>query len=189
MRRPFSFGEVKLEMVREYKYLGYLVTPSFNITTALIDLKNRGLRAYGALKAKLGITFRKHLPTTFYLFDSLVKPILTYASDFWGTLKLCENNPVEIFHRKFCKQLLGVHIQTTNVAVLLELGRLPLEVFAKKNASKNWDRISSVESKTALCPRQRLGVFNAQPSRHVRSQDDLVCSRGSSVTWDPQVDT
>ena len=141
MRRPFCFGEVNLEMVREYKYLGYLVTPSFNITTALIDLKNRGLRAYGALKAKLGITFRKHLPTTFYLFDSLVKPILTYASDFWGTLKLCENNPVEIFHRKFCKQLLGVHIQTTNVAVLLELGRLPLEVFAKKNASKNWDRI------------------------------------------------
>ena len=141
MRRPFSFGEVKLEMVREYKYLGYLVTPSFNITTALIDLKNGGLRAYRALKAKLGITFRKHLPTTFYLFDSLVKPILTYASDFWGTLKLCENNPVEIFHRKFCKQLLGVHIQTTNVAVLLELGRLPLEVFAKKNASKNWDRI------------------------------------------------
>ena len=50
-------------------------------------------------------------------------------------------------------------------------------------------QISPVESKTALCPRQRLGVFNAQPSRHVRSQDDLVCSRGFSVTWDPQVDT
>ena len=50
-------------MVREYKYLGFLVTPSFNIFTALSDLKDRGLRAYGALKAKMGISFRKHLYT------------------------------------------------------------------------------------------------------------------------------
>ena len=141
MRRPFYFGEKKLEMVREYKYLGFLVTPSYNITAALVDLKDRGLRAYGALKMKLGITFRKHLPTTFYLFDSLIKPILNYASDFWGTLKLPTNNPVEILHRKFCKQLLGVHPQTTNIAVLMETGRIPLEIFAKKNAAKNWDRI------------------------------------------------
>ena len=141
MPRTFHFGEKKLEMVREYRYLGFLVTPSFNITTALAHLKDRGLRAYGALKTKLGITFRKHLPVTFYLFDSLIKPILNYASDFWGALKLPTNNPVETLHRKFCKQLLGVHPQTTNIAVLLETGRLPLEIFAKKNAAKNWDRI------------------------------------------------
>ena len=42
--------------------------------------------------------------------------------------------------------------------------------------------ISSVESKS---PRKHLGVFNAQPSRYVRSQGDQACSRGSSVTWDP----
>merc|ERR1712097_144800 len=49
--------------------------------------------------------------------------------------------------------------------------------------------ISSVESKTVLCPRQHLGIFNALPSRHIRSLRDQVCSRGSSMTWDPQVDT
>ena len=31
--------------------------------------------------------------------------------------------------------------QTTNLAVYLELGRLPLELYGKKNAAKNWDRI------------------------------------------------
>ena len=141
MRRSFYFGEGKLEMVREYKYLGFLVTPSFNINTELVDLKDRGLRAFGALKTKLGITFRKNIHTTMHLFDSLIKPILLYASDFWGTLKLPKNNPVEILHRKFCKQLLGVHTQTTNTAVYLEIGRLPLDLYAKKNATKNWDRI------------------------------------------------
>ena len=141
IRRTFYFGDTKLEMVNEYRYLGLLVTPSFNITTALVDLRDRGLRAYGALKAKLGISFRNHVPTTLYLFDSLIKPIILYASDFWATLNLPQNNPVEVFHRKFCKQLLGVHTQTTNLAVYLELGRLPLELYGKKNAAKNWDRI------------------------------------------------
>ena len=141
IRRTFSLGNTRLEMVKEYKYLGFLVTPSFNITTALVDLKDRGLRAYGALRGKLGFSFRKHIPTTLYLFDSLIKPILLYASDFWATLKLPQNTPVELLHRKFCKQLLGVNLQTTNNAVYLELGRLPLEIYAKKNAAKNWDRI------------------------------------------------
>ena len=119
IRRSFEFGNTPLEMVKEYKYLGFLVTPSFNITTALVNLKDRGLRAYGALKAKLGFSFRKHIPTTLHLFDSLIKPILLYASDFWSTLKLPNNSPIELLHRKFCKQLLGVNLQTTNNGIYL----------------------------------------------------------------------
>ena len=41
----------------------------------------------------------------------------------------------------FCKQLLGVQRQT-NVGVLLELGQVPLNIYAKKVALKNWERIS-----------------------------------------------
>ena len=48
------------------------------------------------------------------------------------------------------------------------------------------ETISSSEFRKVLSPRQRVGVFNAQPSRHVRSQDDQACLRGSSVTWDSQ---
>ena len=108
---------------------------------ALTDLKDRGLRAYGALKAKLGNLFKQHIPITIHLFDSLVKPILLYASDFWGALKLPKSNPVETLHIKFCKDLLGVQIRTTNLGVLLELGRIPLYIYGKKNAANNWDRI------------------------------------------------
>ena len=140
--RNFWFGNKKIEMVREYKYLGFLVTPSLNLYTALTDLRDRGLRAYGALKTKLGDLFRKYPLTTIHLFDSLVKPILLYASDFWGCLKLPLVNPVENIHMKFCKELLGVGIHTTNLGVLLELGRMPLTIYGKKNAAKNWERIA-----------------------------------------------
>ncbi len=40
-----------------------------------------------------------------------------------------------------CKVILGVQKQTTNLAVLLELGRIPLQNFAIKAAVKNWERI------------------------------------------------
>ena len=47
IRRTFYFGDAKLEMVNEYKYLGFLVTPSFNITRALLDLRYRDLGFLG----------------------------------------------------------------------------------------------------------------------------------------------
>merc|ERR1712168_1458083 len=79
----------------------------------------------------------------------------------------------------------------TNIVKKLspEVSRVDIVQFSIRLAIPPHPEISPVESKTALCPRQRLGVFNAQPSRHVRSKDDPVCSRGFSVTWDPQVDT
>ena len=71
----------------------------------------------------------------------MIKPILLYSSDFWGCLKPPKVNPIEKLHNMICKQILGVQTQTTNIGVLLELGRIPLEILAKKLAVKNWERI------------------------------------------------
>ena len=75
------------------------------------------------------------------LFDSIIKPILLYSSDFWGCLNLPKNKPIENLHFTFCKHLLGVQKGTTNVGVLLELGWTPLTLDAQKAAIKNWERI------------------------------------------------
>ena len=39
------------------------------------------------------------------------------------------------------KQILGIQKQTTNIGVLLELGRIPLDILARQYATKNWERI------------------------------------------------
>ena len=57
-----------------------------------------------------------------------------------------DNNPVENMFMQFCKQLLGVQKQTTNVGVLLELGQVPLVLLAQKKALKNWVRIVNNEN-------------------------------------------
>ena len=60
IRENFFFGKKKIETILEYKYLGFLVTPSGEINSGLKDLKDRALRAFHTLKSKMGISFRKH---------------------------------------------------------------------------------------------------------------------------------
>ena len=93
------------------------------------------------IKSDLGASFNFDVPLILSLVQSLVKPILLYASDFWGCLKLPKNNPIETFYLSILKQILGVQKQTTNDGVLLELGLTPLSFDAKKFAIKNWERI------------------------------------------------
>ena len=141
MRRPFYLDGVQLENVRSYKYLGFLITPSGEINTGFKDLRDRALKAFMKIKNDMGISFNQNLGTTLSLIDALIKPILLYCGDFWGCLKLPRNNHIENMHMMICKHLLGVQKQTTNVGVLLELGRIPLHLYASKFAVKNWERI------------------------------------------------
>ena len=117
------------------------MTPSGEINTGLKDLKDRALRAYYSLKFKMGSYFMLCLTTTLHLFDTLVKPILLYNSDFWGCLKMPNNNPIENLHMRFCKEILGVQRKTTNIGVLLDLGRIPIMYYGIKNCINNWSKI------------------------------------------------
>ena len=143
LRRNFVLGNQKIDTVRSYKYLGLVFTPSEEIKSSLEDLRSQALKAYMSLKHKLGGCFPTHIGETIKLFDTLIKPILMYSSDFWGCLKLPANNPIENLHSRFCKNILGVHTSTTNVGVLLELGRIPILMKAQKASIKNWERIRS----------------------------------------------
>ena len=60
MRRKFSLGQVNLETTREYKYLGFLITPSGEVNTGIKDLKDRAQKAFMKLKSMLGDSFQKH---------------------------------------------------------------------------------------------------------------------------------
>ena len=50
----FTYKNTKLECVREYKYLGFLVTPSGEVRSGLKDLRKRGLKALMKMKSTLG---------------------------------------------------------------------------------------------------------------------------------------
>ena len=121
-----------------YYQLGFIVTPSGEISSGLKDLNAQALKAYYKLKKTMGYYFRLHPTITIHLFDTLIKPILLFNSDFWGCFKVPINNPIENTHMRFCKDLMGVQKQTTYIGVLLELGRIPIMLCGKKNCIKNW---------------------------------------------------
>ena len=141
IHRKFFYGKKSLENVREYKYLGFIVTPSGEIRTGLEDLRVRALRAIAKIRKSLGPLFQKNIWNSLHLFNYMVRPILLYMSDFWGALKHPSNSPIERVHLSFLKQLLGVRRQTNTSAVLLELNTVPLIFHARKGAVKNWNRI------------------------------------------------
>ena len=57
MKRCFYLNGVKLDMVRSYKYLGFVLTPSGEISTGLHDLRDRAFKAYMKMKNDLGPSF------------------------------------------------------------------------------------------------------------------------------------
>ena len=64
------------------------------------------------------------------LFDTMIQPILTYASEIWISdykLDLLDDKyPVELVHLKSCKFSLGVYNKTSNLAAKCELCRFPV---------------------------------------------------------------
>ena len=89
----------------------------------------------------MGGHYRSNPSITIKLFNTLVKPILTYMAELWGCSKMPKNDPINTFQTKFLKEILGVNAKTTNTGVLLETGEIPLGVFAQKLCIKNWTRI------------------------------------------------
>ena len=141
MHRSFPFQDKVIYTTNSYKYLGFLLTPSGEINRGLNDLKDRALRAYFSLKTKMGSLFQ-HFPNMLLsLFDTLIRPILLYNSDFCGCLKMPNNNPIANTQMKIFKEIIGVKRKTINIGTHLELGTVPLMLFAKKHCIKNWFRI------------------------------------------------
>jgi hypothetical protein len=96
------------------------------------------------------------------LFSTIVSPILLYYCEIWGVYFLGRLTTTDMFknkifnvisdidklHLKFCKRILGVHPKSTNLAVLAELGRLPMSVQISTLVIKYWLRINSSITKS-----------------------------------------
>ncbi len=168
--RPFYLNNVQLECVRVYKYLGFIITPSGELSTGLKDLRDRAFRALMKIKRDLGTSFNQDIPLILSMIDSLVKPILLYCSDFWGCFKLPKSNPIDNLHMAMLKQVLGVQKQTTNDGVLLELGRTPLCFDSKRFSIKNWERIIRGNANTPLLDSLKESIeLNLPWTSHIKS--------------------
>ena len=73
----------------------------------------------------------------------MIQPILIYGSELW-VFKRYEW--IERVHFKYCKRFLGVKASTPNVAVLGELGRVPIFTTTYLNCIKWWLKLLSMNN-------------------------------------------
>ena len=141
IRSSMTIENKPVEDVKTFKYLGFVFSCGGSIKPGLADLKDRGQKAFYALKRSLGYSFMKYPEVTIILYNAIVKQILLYASDFWGAIET-KNSPIESMHLQFCRHLLGLSKKASINASLMEVGFYPLHIEAKMRVLRNWLRIS-----------------------------------------------
>ena len=133
----FQFGEERIEVVREYKYLGILFICNGRFREGQLELKDQATRA---MYPVIG-TSRKHdLPVDIQLqmYSSMVVPVATYACEIWGYNIIRE---MEFMQMRFLKYVLYVHRYTSTDIVYGELGMYPLEIVVKCRMINYWTRL------------------------------------------------
>ena len=136
-RLVFTYNDNQLDIVDNFNYLGVV----FNYTgTFLLNqqhLSGKGLKAMYTLLCNVrNIDFTPK--TLCQLFDSFVGSILCYSCEVWGFSKSKE---IERIHLKYCKQILGVKLSTSNAGVYGELARYPLYICRFVRIIKYWFKL------------------------------------------------
>ena len=119
------FLYTRLEIVKQYCYLGIIFSSSGSFNNACSVLYDKALKAFYLLKQ---IEPQHSVTLSLKLFDTLVLPILSYGGVVWGPLYAHKTNlqnfmnifnysQIEKLNVKMCKYLLGVHRKSTNDAV------------------------------------------------------------------------
>ena len=143
----FSIDGNKIEITNSYTYLGTEMTNTCSFAKATDILYKKALKALFSVYSSLDVRADlKIIPLFLKLFDSLVKPVLLYGSEVWGSAILSENNPINKFTNKFYRTLLGVPRHTSNAGLHAELGRFPIHVNIQKSMIKYWFRLLTLPS-------------------------------------------
>ena len=141
LENKFYFSEECLENVRQYRYLGVHFSASGVFNFAKDDIFKKSIKATFKL-TKLTTTGDPSIKTSLHLYDHLIKPIVLYGSEIWGSFKTnssaCKKSSCFIFEEiyrcniadksqmKYLKYVLGVNKHTSNIGVLSETGRFPM---------------------------------------------------------------
>ena len=141
-----------VERVTMFKYLGITFHATRGLACAMEHLCN------SARKALFALYGRCHELQIFcpslkcLLFDALVRPILSYASEIWvcldGSTVAMKN--LKRVHTQFLRQLLGVPVSTSSKFILAEFGRLPLQHSWLQQSLKYLSRFQQMDE-SRLC--------------------------------------
>lgn len=190
----FKLGNTPINTCNTYSYLGITFDRKCNFKTATDDLKTKASKALFSLYAALSHSDYLDINVHLKLFDTLIKPILTYGCEVWlpnqyekiikSNIQKIDTIPFEKVHNTFCKRTLGVYKSTSNVLAKLELGRLPLLYPTAILILKYWSYIISKPKQSLLYNAYRSEYDNN--SQWILTVKYLLNACGLQYKWDSQ---
>ena len=140
-----------LENVNTYKFLGCVISCNGSLTSCSLDLAHKAKKVLFSIRSYTSEFGYIPIKIACKLFESLVKPILTYNSEVCymesyiqlyranlrakknntnvDMLSFLDKNPLEKVQLNFIKHTLGTKKTSTNVIVREEMGILPIETY------------------------------------------------------------
>ena len=115
-------GDVKLDYVPEYKYLGVILNEHLDFADTAKVLAEAAGRSLGSVCNKFNFIKNMNIKTYNKMIDAYVKPVMHYSACVWGFKDFAKSN--QVLH-KAARFYLGVHKFTPVVAMLGELEWLP----------------------------------------------------------------
>ena len=133
-------GNETISIVNSYTYLGVTFTPSGKFKTAKQELLCKSKKVTGCLLQTFNHGNGTDVKTLIKLFDSNIKPVMLYGAEIWSLADINVKDPnvsiiekmfftkekYEMAQAKFCKHILGVPYNASNLLCLSEIGRYPL---------------------------------------------------------------
>ena len=119
----------------------------------------------------------------FYLYESLVEPILLYGSDIWGAYEACAKE-IEKVYFWFIRSILHVKATTCNIITIGECGIIPPRIKCHQNAILYFIRLNNLSPGSVV-----RNVFLELQELHksgFRNWYTLVCELALSYNLDIQ---
>ena len=186
--KSYLLGEKELENTNEYKYLGLMIKSNGKFNLAMEDLKARALKASHTVRKN--IPNNCNLQTQLKLYNSLIKPIVTYGAELWYPVYLNNinimdfpeeyakfDNCTELFQIKHIKSILGVNYKASNVAVMSEVGAYPLYIDAMRKAFGYWVHLTQLPNTSIV-----KNAYNELYELDRRGKNNWITSVKSLIT-------
>ncbi len=126
----FTYRGTTIEWVQSFRYLGLKLHSTRGMAIAIDKLTAAGKKALFALRRRCNDLSITDPEIMCQLFDSLVRPVLSYACKVWtGCTGAKRLQQAEQVHRMFLRRILGVNKTISTFVVLGEFRRYPLEYF------------------------------------------------------------
>ena len=134
----WHYGNVKLDVVSKFCYLGLVFTRQLSMNAMVHDLCTKGKRVLVSILKSLYSCGQLSKSVFFKIFDVKISPILYYGCELWGI-----DNYLELERAQYyaCKRFMCVKQKASNYAVLGDCARYPMYIQSHKRCIKYWLKI------------------------------------------------